>query len=272
MSALIFGVANKWSLAWSIARAWDAAGTPVIMVCRSERERVSVDNLAQTLKHNKQLQAPVLTCDATDDKQLAMVFEQANESFQGELNSVLHGIAAAPPGALGKPFHQLTAKEFLSTQEVSTYSLLAIARHAIPLMALPCSTPSSSPSSPSSATTRSPSITTLSYIGANLVAPGYGVMGVAKASLESSVRYLASELGPQGIRVNCISAPPMKTLSARGIPDFHAMQARAIDGSCLQKPMSPDEIASYATFLASSQASGITGQVVTVDGGFNCML
>ena len=102
MSALIFGVANKWSLAWSIARGWDAAGTPVIMVCRSERERASVDNLAQTLKHNKQLQAPVLTCDATDDKQLAMVFEQANESFQGELNSVLHGIAAAPPRCIGQ--------------------------------------------------------------------------------------------------------------------------------------------------------------------------
>ena len=268
MKAIVFGVANKWSLAWSIAQAWDAVGTQVIMVCR-ERDQAAVNKLARTLANNTTLLSPVLACDVTQEEQLSSVFEQTKDMFDGELDSVLHGIAAAPPGALGKPFYELTRDEFLSTQEISTYSLVAMARHAFPLMtssdALASPGSAGSPPSPSS-----PSITTLSYIGSNLVTPGYGVMGCAKASLESSVRYLAHDLSPKGIRVNCISAPPMKTLSARGIPHFQTMQAHAIQNSCLQRQVTHDEIASYATFLASAQASGITGQTVFVDGGFNC--
>jgi enoyl-[acyl-carrier protein] reductase I len=258
-SALIFGVANKWSIAWSIARAWDAAGTNVIMVCRSDRERRTVEKLAHELQNNT-TSSPVLTCDVTSEKELVSTFQQAHEMFDGTLDSVLHGVAAAPPGALGKPLHELTSEEFLATQHVSTYSLLAMVRHALPLMTA-TKRRSSSPASPS--------ITTLSYIGSNRAVPGYGAMGCAKASLESSVRYLAHDVGSFGVRVNCISAPPAKTLSSRGIPNFQSMQNHAVEHSSLKRQITHDEIASYATFLASPQASGITGQVVYIDGGFN---
>ena len=275
-TALVFGVANKWSIAWSIARAWDAAGTNVIMVCRSDREQRTVEKLADELQNNN-TSSPVLICDVTKEKDLALTFQQAHEMFGGTLDSVLHGVAAAPPGSLGKPLHELTLEEFLETQHVSTYSLLATVRHALPLMKSTTSSSSSSSSSSTSSSTSpspsssptSPSITTLSYIGSNLAVPGYGAMGCAKASLESSVRYLAHDVGSFGVRVNCISAPPLKTLSSKGIPNFQTMQKHAVKQSCLKRQISHNEIASYATFLASPQASGITGQVVYVDGGFN---
>lgn len=266
--AVIFGVANRWSLAWAVARAWDAAGAQLTLACRSERERVSVEKLAASLHasgESSSIPPPnILVCDVTDENAIQSVFERASNGGNQLIDSVLHGVAAAPSGALSKPLLEASEKDFLSTQLVSAFSLISIARCALPVLRVSEQSDPEADGSPCSIS----SITSLTYIGSSRAVTGYGIMGAAKASLESSTRYLAQELGPQGVRVNCVSAPPLNTLSARGIPGFKAMQQASKERSLFNSSVSHDHIADVTTFLASSAGQSMTGQILHADAGF----
>ncbi len=244
----MFGVANKRSIAWAIAQAWAAEGAKLAFTYQGERVKENVEELASTFGAD----TLILPCDVTKDEDIASVFKAVGEKF-GKLDLLLHSVAFAPKAALEGRFVDTSRDAYLVAHNVSAYSLVALARAAEPLM------------------TDGGSIIGMSYFGAEKVVPHYNVMGVAKASLEASTRYLAYDLGPKKIRVNCISAGPVNTLAARGISGFSAMLKTYEERSPLKRNLIPEELGATGVFLASNGAACITGQVIYVDGGYSIM-
>jgi enoyl-[acyl-carrier protein] reductase I len=244
-TALVLGVANRWSLAYAIAKAYRREGARVLLTYQSERQQQTVEELAQELGA-----ARVLPCDVAQDAEIATLAE-AVKADAGRLDAVVHSIAFANREDLNRPFVETSRAGFLLAQDVSAYSLVAVARAAAPLMA------------------NGGAILTLTYLGSIRVIPNYNVMGVAKASLEAAVRYLASDLGPSNIRVNAISAGPVKTASARGVKDFSKMLEGMPEKAPLRRNTDPGEVADAAVFLASDLGRGVTGNVLFVDAGYH---
>jgi enoyl-[acyl-carrier protein] reductase I len=245
---LVFGVANKYSIAWAIAKAWQEEGAKLVFACKSDRFKKHAEELIGT-SDEKPI---ILECDVSRDDDIDAVFKYISENF-GRLDLLLHSIAFAPREALEGGFIKTSRDAFHIALDVSTYSLIALARQAETLMP------------------NGGSIITMSYYGAEKVIPNYNVMGVAKAALEASTRYLAYDLGGKNIRINCISAGPVNTLSARGIGGFHLILDHYNTHSPLKRNVLPEEIGATAVFLASDRAAAITGQVIYVDCGYNIM-
>ena len=247
-TGVVFGVANKRSIAWAIAQAWAQAGATLAFTYQGERLKENVEELAGTFGAD----TLILPCDVTRDDQIASVFAAVRERF-GTLHLLLHSVAFAPREALEGSFLNTSREAFRVAHDVSAYSLVALARAAEPLM------------------TQGGSILAMSYYGAEKVVPHYNVMGVAKASLEASTRYLAYDLGPRRIRVNCISAGPMNTLAARGISGLSTMLRHYEAHAPLKRNVLPEELGATGAFLASDGAAAITGQVLYVDCGYQIM-
>jgi len=245
---IVFGVANKRSIAWAIARAWAGAGARLVFTYQGERLRENVEELAGTFGAD----TLILPCDVTQDDQIAAVFDAVRQKY-GKLHLLLHSVAFAPREALEGRFLDTSREAFRIAHDVSAYSLVALARAAAPLM------------------TDGGSIIAMTYYGAEKVVPHYNVMGVAKAALEACTRYLAHDLGPQQIRVNCISAGPVNTLAARGISGFLEMLKHYEQKAPLKRNVTPDELGATGLFLASDGAAAITGQVLYVDCGYQIM-
>jgi enoyl-[acyl-carrier protein] reductase I len=246
-TAVVFGLANKRSIAWAIARKLQEAGWRLAITYQNERLEQEAKDLIADLPG-----AAGFMCDVSSDDQIAKLFEQLKEKY-GTLQGIVHSVAFAPAEELKGEFVNTSREGFRIAHDVSVYSLVAVSRAAAPLM------------------TEGGSIVTMSYLGAEKVVPRYNVMGVAKAALEASVRYLASDLGPKGIRVNAISAGPIKTLAARGIANLGDMLKAHADRSPLRRNVDPGEVAATGAFLLSSAGSGITGETIYVDCGYNIM-
>jgi len=247
-TGIVFGVANKRSIAWAIAQSWHKEGAKLAFTFQGERVKENVAELAGTFGAD----TLILPCDVTKDDEIANVFKTVGEKF-GKLNLLLHSVAYAPKDALEGEFVNTSREAFRVAHDVSAYSLVALARAAAQLM------------------TDGGSIMAMSYYGAEKVVPHYNVMGVAKAALEASTRYLAYDLGPKKIRVNCISAGPVNTLAARGISGFGEMIKIYEERSPLKRNVTADELGATGTFLASDGAAAITGQVLYVDCGYQIM-
>ncbi len=245
--ALVFGVANHRSIAWGIAKAFHREGATVGLSYAGPALERRVRPLAEELGIEF-----VEPCDVTKDDEIAAIAAKARDHF-GQIDILVHSIAFADREDLARPFIQTSRAGFLLAMEVSVYSLVALARAFQPLM-------------PAGG-----SIITLTYYGGEKVAPGYNVMGVAKAALESSMRYLAYDLGPAGIRVNAISAGPIKTLAAAGVSGFKTMYKMFPLLAPLKQPVTQDDVGNAAVFLASDWAAKVTGQVLFVDSGMNIM-
>jgi enoyl-[acyl-carrier protein] reductase I len=245
---LVLGVANKRSLAWAIAQKASDAGAELALTYQGERLEENVRELAATLGRPSLIHP----CDVSSDEQIDALFAKVGEAF-GTLDFVVHGAAFAPREALSAPFVETTREAFRTTLDISAYSLVALARGAKPLM------------------TGGGSILTLTYLGAARVLVNYNVMGVAKAALEATVRYLASDLGPQNIRVNAISAGPVKTLAASGIAGFSGILQVYRERAPLRRNTETAEVGDTGLFLLSEAARGITGEVLYVDSGFHIM-
>jgi len=245
--ALILGIANRWSLAYAIAQAFSREGATLALTYLGEKQKDSINELAQGMNI-----ATVLPCDVTkEDEVLALT--DSLRSLGRPLDAVVHSLAFANREDLSRPFLETSRAGFLLAQEVSSYSLVAVARATAPLM------------------TRGGSLSTLTYLGSTRVLPNYNVMGVAKASLEAAVRYLASDLGPQNIRVNAISSGPVKTVSARGVKDFSNILDMTPKRAPLRRNTDPAEVADTAVFLASDLGRGVTANVLFVDSGMQVM-
>jgi enoyl-[acyl-carrier protein] reductase I len=246
-TGLIVGIANKRSIAWAIALAASAAGARLAVTYQGERLEENVRELAAALTDPL-----ILPCDVTDDAQIAHVFSEIDREFGG-LDFVVHGAAFAPREELSAPFVQTTREGFRLSLDISAYSLIALARGAVPLMEK----------------RGGGSILTLTYLGSHRVFENYNVMGVAKAALEACVRYLAADLGPKAIRVNAISAGPIKTLAASGISGFSSILQIYRDRAPLRRTVETAEVADAAVFLLSNAARAVTAEVLMVDGGFH---
>ena len=247
-TGLVVGVANKRSLAWAIAQAADAAGARLTLSYANERFGENTRKLAESLSRPAQL----VGCDLTRDEEIEALF-QAVDAEHGGLDFLVHGVAFASREAISEPFTQTTRGDFLQALDVSTYSLVALARGAAPLMER----------------RGGGSILTLTYLGSDRVFPNYNVMGVAKAALEASVRYLAADLGPRNIRVNAVSAGPIKTLSAAGISGFTRILQHYRERAPLRRTVDAAEVADAATFLLTQGSRAVTGEVFMVDAGFH---
>jgi enoyl-[acyl-carrier protein] reductase I len=246
---LIVGVANKRSIAWAIAEAASRAGARLALTYQGERLEENVRDLSATLDNPL-----ILPCDVTDDAQIANVFTRIGEEFGG-LDFVVHGAAFAPREELAAPFVQTSRAGFTLSLDVSAYSLIALARGAMPLME----------------SRGGGSILTLTYLGSGRVFQNYNVMGVAKAALEASVRYLAADLGPKNIRVNAISAGPIKTLAAAGISGFSSILQVYRDRAPLRRTVETAEVADAAIFLLGPAGRGVTAEILMVDAGYHAM-
>jgi len=244
---IIFGVANKRSIAWATALAMHNAGARLAFTYQGERLKEMVGDLVETMPGSM-----MLPCDVTKPEEVAATFKAVGDEF-GRLDFLVHSIAFAPREALEGEYMKVERDAFLQALEISAYSLTSLARAAAPLM------------------TEGGSIITMTFHGAEKVYQGYNVMGVAKAALESSVRYLAVDLGPRKIRVNAISAGPIQTLSARGVAGLSTMMKYHAERSPLRRNVEAREVGETGMFLCSSLSSGITGQVIYVDCGFNIM-
>lgn len=246
-TGLIVGVANKRSIAWAIAQAAATAGARLAVTYQGERLEENVRELAATL-----VDPLILPCDVTDDAQIVRVFEAIDAEFGG-LDFLVHGAAFAPREELSSPFVQTSREGFRLSLDISAYSLIALARGALPLMER----------------RGGGSILTLTYLGSQRVFENYNVMGVAKAALEACVRYLAADLGPKGIRVNAISAGPIKTLAASGISGFSAILQQYRDRAPLRRTVETAEVADAAIFLLGPAGRAVTAEVLMVDGGYH---
>ncbi|HEY7163850.1 MAG TPA: enoyl-ACP reductase [Candidatus Binatia bacterium] len=245
---LIFGVANERSIAWAISEALHAEGAELGFTYAGEVLEKRVRPLAQGIGAKL-----ILPCDVTRDEQIDNVFATVKQEW-GSLDVLIHAIAFANKEDLSNPFVQTSRSGFHLALDVSAYSLLALARGAAPLME-----------------GRSGSILTLTYMGSEKVIPNYNVMGVAKAALEASVRYLAHDLGPKGIRVNAISAGPIRTLAAAGISGFKDMLHYVSERAPLKRNIDAEEVGKTALFLCSEWGSAVTGEIMHVDAGYNIM-
>lgn len=246
-NAVVFGVANKRSIAWGIAQSLQAAGARLAITYQNERLRQEAEEMIQSLPN-----AEAYQCDVSSDDEITELFDKLKSRY-GKLHAVIHSVAYAPAEELRNEFVQTSREGFRIAHDVSVYSLVAVTRAAAPLM------------------TDGGSIVTMSYFGAEKVVPNYNVMGVAKAALECSVRYLAFDLGKSKIRVNAISAGPIKTLAARGISGLGDMLKSHADRAPLKRNVDTEEVAATATFLCSDGGSGITGETIYVDCGYNIM-
>lgn len=244
-TALIMGVANRWSIAWAIAQAFAREGARLAFTFQGERQEKDVRELAGTLGRSL-----VLPCDVSRDEDLASL-AKAVEQQVGGLDAAVHSIAFANREDLGGAFVDTSRPGFNLALEVSAFSFVAVARHLLPVLR------------------PGASLVTLTYIGSMRVMPNYNVMGVAKAALEASVRYIASDLGPRGFRVNAISAGPIKTTSARAVQGFSRILEVMEQRAPLRRNTDPAEVADAAVFLCSPLARGITGEVLFVDNGFH---
>ncbi len=245
--AVVFGLANKRSIAWAIAQKLHESGCKLIISYQNDRMKQEAEGLLVELPG-----AEAVQCDVSNDGEIASVFADLQQRY-GKLHILVHSVAYAPADELRNDFIYTTREGFRIAHDVSVYSLIALSRAAAPLM------------------TEGGSILTLTYFGAEKVVPHYNVMGVAKAALEATVRYLASDLGKQNIRVNAISAGPIKTLAARGIGGLGELLKLHADRSPLRRNTEQTEVGGAAAFLASDLASGITGEVIHVDSGYNIM-
>jgi enoyl-[acyl-carrier protein] reductase I len=246
---LVIGVANKRSIAWAIARAAALEGAQMAITYQNERLEENVRELAGSIADPL-----VMPCDVTDDAQMDALFEAIEAKYHG-LDFLVHSTAFAEREDLEGQFRDTSRAGFLKAMEVSAYSLIALSRRAAPLMAR----------------SSSGRILTLTYLGSERVFPNYNVMGVAKAALECSVRYLAADLGPLGIRVNAISAGPIKTLAASGIPGFSKILDVYRDRAPIRRTVETSEVAEAALMLLGPSGRGITGEVIMVDGGYHAM-
>jgi enoyl-[acyl-carrier protein] reductase I len=246
-TGLVVGVANKRSIAWAIAKRASEAGAKLAITYQGERLGENVRDLAEGLPDPL-----LLPLDVRDDAQMAAVFEGIDQQFGG-LDFVVHGAAYAPPHELSSPFSQTSREGFGMALDISAYSLIALARGALPLMER----------------RGGGSIVTLTYLGSDRVFTNYNVMGVAKAALEATVRYLAADLGPKNIRVNAISAGPVKTLAASGVSGFSSILQVYRDRAPLRRTVDTAEIADAALFLLSDAGRAVTAEVLMVDGGYH---
>lgn len=246
--AVVFGLANKRSIAYAIAQKLAEAGATLVLGYQSERLQREAEQLLEDLGQSGTGRA--FQCDVSRDNEIDRIFGQIKEQI-GTIDTLVHSVAFAPADEIKNDFLLTSREGFRIAQDISVYSLIALARGAEPLM------------------TNGGSIITLTYYGSEKVFPNYNVMGVAKAALEATVRYLAASLGPKKIRVNAISAGPIKTLAARGIGDFTRILEAVTARAPLHRNIEQNEVGNAALFLASPLASGMTGEVMYVDCGFN---
>ncbi|MFN2455231.1 MAG: enoyl-ACP reductase [Pyrinomonadaceae bacterium] len=246
-NGIVFGVANKRSIAWATAQALSEAGARLAFTYQGERLKENVEDLTKDMAGSI-----VLPCEVTKPEEVEQTFARVGEEF-GRLDFLIHSIAYAPKEELEGEYVNTTRDGFLLALEVSAYSLASLTRAALPLM------------------TEGGSIVSMSYYGAEKVAPNYNVMGIAKAALEASTRYLAADLGKRNIRVNAISAGPINTLSARGVRNLSLMLKTHAERAPLGRNVEAREVGNTALFLCSELASGITGEVIHVDCGYNIM-
>src|SRR3984957_8597071 len=245
--ALVLGIANKWSLAYAIAQAFWREGATLALTYLGDRQKLAIEDLSQGLPV-----AGLWPCDVTKDEDLRGLTESL-QALSRPLDAVVHSLAFANREDLARPFVETGRDGFLLAQEVSAYSLVAVARATVPAMSA------------------GGSLMTLTYLGSSRVVPNYNVMGVAKASLEASVRYLASDLGPQRIRVNAISAGAVKTASARAVKGISTMIEATKEHSPLRHTTEPGEVGDTAVFLASDLSRGVTGNILFVDSGMQLL-
>lgn len=248
--AVVFGLANKRSIAYAIAQKLAEAGATLVLGYQSERLQKESEQLLEDLGQKETGRA--YQCDVSKDEEIEAIFSNIKDHF-GRIDTLVHSVAFAPAAAIHNDFLLTAREDFRIAHDVSVYSLIALARGAAPLML------------------EGSSIVTLTYYGSTKTFPNYNVMGVAKAALEATVRYLAASLGSRGIRVNAISAGPIKTLAARGIGDLSKMLNAVEERAPLKRNVEQNEVGNTALFLASPLASGITGEITFVDCGFNIM-
>ncbi|MGO9123892.1 MAG: enoyl-ACP reductase [Terriglobales bacterium] len=246
-NAVVFGVANKRSIAWSIAQGLHAAGANLAITYQNERLELEAKDLILSLPG-----AEAFMCDVSNDAEIERLFAKLKERY-GKLHTLVHSVAFAPADELKNDFVNTTREGFRIAHDVSVYSLIAVCKAAAPLME------------------DGGSVITMTYYGAEKVVPHYNVMGVAKAALECAVRYLAHDLGRKKIRVNAISAGPIKTLAARGISGLSDMLRSHAERAPLGRNVDVNEVGATGVFLASDASSGITGEVIYVDCGYNIM-
>jgi len=246
-TGIVFGVANKRSIAWAIAQALSREGMRLAFTYQGERLKENVEELCSAMPDSL-----ILPCDVTIDAEIDAVFREVGDKFGG-LNALVHSVAFAPREDLENDFVNTSREGFKTAHDISAYSLVGLTRAALPLFEK----------------AGGGAVLALTYYGAEKAVEGYNLMGVAKASLEASIRYLAANLGPKNVRVNAISAGPVNTLAARGIKGFTGMLKHHAERAPLRRNVELEEIANAALFLLSSMSAGITGEVLFVDGGYN---
>ena len=246
---VVMGVANKRSIAWGIARSLSQAGARLIFTYAGDRLNKSVNELAATLERNDSI---VLPCDVTKDDEIQKTFAKIKQEV-GVIHGLAHCIAFANTDELKGDYLNTTREGFLLAHNISSYSLTAVAKEACHLM------------------TEGGSIVTMTYLGGERVVRNYNVMGVAKASLDASVRYLSNDLGKDGIRVNAISAGPIRTLAAKGVSDFNSILKKIEEEAPLRRTTTQEEVGDTALFLMSDLSRGITGEIIHVDSGYHIL-